>query len=132
MIDPISDMLTRIRNAQAVGHNTVVLPFSKIKFALAEILSKAGFTKKVSKRGTGIKKIIEVELLYEDDKNLKPKINEIKRISKPGKREYIRSKDIRAVLSGRGIIVISTSKGLMSGEEAKKKGLGGEMLCEIW
>lgn len=132
MIDPISDMLTRIRNTQAVGHATVDLPFSKIKLSLAEILKKEGFIKNVSKKGRGIKKIIEIELLYEDKKSAIPKITQIKRVSKPGKREYARVKDIRPVLGGRGISIISTSQGLMTGKEAKKKGLGGEILCEIW
>jgi len=128
MVDPISDMLTRIRNAQAVGHAVVILPFSKIKFSLAEILKK----KSVSKKGRGIKRKIEIELLYEDEKNAIPKIKQLKRISKPGKREYVRAKDVHPVLGGRGISIISTSQGLMTGKEAKKKGLGGEALCEIW
>ena len=132
MVDPISDMLTRIRNAQAVGHSTIDFPFSKIKFSLAEILAEEGLIKKISKKGRGIKRKIEIELLYEDKKNTIPKINQLKRISKPGKREYIKAKDIRPVLAGRGINIISTSKGLMTGKEAKKKELGGEILCEIW
>lgn len=132
MVDPISDMLTQIRNAQAVGHTTVDLPFSKIKFSLAEILAKEGLIKKILKKGRGIKRKIEIELLYEDKKNTIPKVNQLKRISKPGKREYIKAKDIRPVLAGRGINIISTSKGLMTGKEAKKKELGGEILCEIW
>lgn len=132
MTDPISDMLTRIRNAQAVGHATVSFPFSKMKFSLTEILAKEGFIKKAEKKGRGIKRKIEIELMYEDKKNTIPKINQLKRISKPGKREYIRAKDIRLVLGGRGISIISTSKGLLTGKEAKKKGLGGEVLCEIW
>lgn len=132
MVDPISDMLTQIRNAQAIGHTTVDLPFSKIKFSLAEILAKEGLIKKISKKGRGIKRKLEIELLYEDKKNAIPKINQLKRISKPGKREYIKAKDIHPVLAGRGINIISTSKGLMTGKEAKKKELGGEVLCEIW
>ena len=132
MVDPISDMLTQIRNAQAIGHTTVDLPFSKIKFSLAEILAKESLIKKISKKGRGIKRKLEIELLYEDKKNAIPKINQLKRISKPGKREYIKAKDIHPVLAGRGINIISTSKGLMTGKEAKKKELGGELLCEIW
>lgn len=132
MTDPISDMLTHIRNAQAVGHSTVDIPFSKIKLALAEILVKEGFIKKVEKKGRGANRRLEIGLLYEDKKNTIPKINQLKRISKSGKREYVRAKDIRFVLGGRGISVISTSKGLMTGKEARKKRLGGEILCEIW
>ncbi len=132
MVDAISDMLTRIRNAQAVGHSTVSIPFSNIKFSLAEILAKEGFVKGVSKKGKGLQKNIEIELIYEDKNNTIPKINQLKRISKPGQREYVRAKDIRTVLGGRGTNIFSTSKGLMAGKEAKKKGLGGELLCEIW
>ncbi len=132
MTDPISDILTRIRNAQAVGHSTVEVSFSKIKFSLTKILAKEGFLNNVDKSGKGNKRLIIIELLYEDDKNNIPKIIHLKRISKPGKREYIKSKDIRPVLGGRGINVISTSEGLMTGAEAKKKGLGGEILCEVW
>jgi len=131
-MDPISDMLTRIRNAQAVGHSTVAFSFSKIKFSLAEILKKEGFVKSVSKKGRGTRRKIEIELLYEDEKNTVPKIKQLKRISKPGKREYVRTKDIRPVLGGRGISIISTSQGLMTGKEAREKGLGGEILCEVW
>lgn len=132
MVDPISDMLTRIRNALAVGHSTVDIPFSKIKFSLAEILANEGFVEKVERKGRGVKKRIEIKLMYEDKKNTIPKISHLKRISKPGKREYVQAKDIRPVLGGRGMSVISTSRGLMTGKEAKKKGLGGEVLCEMW
>ncbi len=132
MTDPISDILTRIRNAQAVGHSTVDISFSKMKFSLAEILKKEDFVKSVSKKGRGIKRKIEIELMYQDEKNAIPKINQLKQISKPGKREYARAKDIRPILEGRGINIISTSQGLITGKEAKKKGLGGEILCEIW
>lgn len=132
MTDPISDMLTRIRNAQAVGHTTVDFPFSKIKFALAEILVKEEFIKKAEKKGRGIKRKIEIKLVYKDKKNAVPKINQLKRISKPGKREYIGAKNIHPILGGRGISIISTSSGLMTGKEAKKKRLGGEVLCEVW
>lgn len=132
MTDPISDMLNCIRNAQAVGHSSVDIPFSKIKLSLAEILVKEGFIKNVEKKGRGAKRRLEIELIYKDKKNTVPKIKQLKRVSKPGKREYVRVKDIRLVLGGRGISIISTSKGLMTGKEARKKGLGGEILCEIW
>ncbi len=132
MTDPISDMLNRIKSAQAVGHSTVDIPFSKIKFSLAEILEKEGFIKNVEKKGRGAKRELEVGLIYKDNKNTVPKINQLKRISKPGKREYVMAKKIRLVLGGRGISIISTSKGLMTSKEARKKGLGGELLCELW
>lgn len=131
-MDTIADMLNRIRNAQAVGHNTVIIPFSRVKFSLAEILAKEGFIKGVSKKGRGENRAMEIELIYEDKRNAIPKIKQLTRISKQGKREYTRSKNIRWVLGGRGINIVSTSRGLMTGKEAKKKNLGGEMLCEIW
>jgi len=132
MVDSIADILTRIRNAQAIGRPTVNIPFSKIKFSLAKVLAKEGFAESVSKEKRGIKKAIEIKLKYQDNKNTLPKIRKIKQISKPGKREYIQAKNIHPVLGGIGINIISTSKGLMTGKEAKKKGLGGEILCEIW
>ncbi len=131
-MDPISDMLTRIRNAQAVGHSTVELPFSKMKFSLAKLLVKQGFLKKASKKGRGLTKKIEISISYKDKKNTIPRIGHLKRVSKPGKREYIKAKEIRPVLEGRGLTIVSTSQGLMTGKEARKKGIGGEVLCEIW
>lgn len=131
MIDPISDMLTRIRNAQAVGHTTVSIPFSKAKFSLAEIFLKEKIIKNLNKKGRGIKRLIELELLYEDERRNTPRITEIKRISSQGRRQYTRAKDLRPILDGYGFNVISTSEGLMTGKEARKKALGGEILCEI-
>lgn len=132
MTDPISDMLTRIRNAQAVGHTTVDIPFSKLKFSLAKIIEKYGFVSHVIRRGRKIGKKIEIVLKYKDEKNKISQIQGLKRISKPGKRVYIKTEEIRPILGGRGISIISTSKGLMIGKEAKKKKLGGEVVCEIW
>ena len=132
MTDPISDILTRIRNAQAVGHAFVIVPFSKIKISIVEILAKNNFVGNITKKGRGVKKIIEIELKYKDKKNTIPNIHGIKRISKPGKRKYVRAKDIKSVLNGKGISIISTPKGLMTGAEAKKSNLGGELLCEVW
>lgn len=129
MIDPISDMLIRIKNAQAVSHQTVNIPFSKIKFALARLLEKEGFLNKVEKKGKGAKKYIKIKLKYQDKQ---PAIQGLKRISKPGQRVYLEKDRIRPVKQGYGIAVISTSSGLMTDKEARKKGLGGEALCEVW
>lgn len=131
MTDPISNMLTSIRNAQAVGHRTVSFPYSKIKLALVQILSKEGLIGSVSKKGRA-KKIIEIVLKYKDEKNTLPAIQELKRISKPGQRIYIREKELGKFLKERGITILSTSSGLMTSKEAKKKGLGGEVLCRVW
>lgn len=127
--DPIADMLTRIRNAQAVAHQTVMVPFSKLKLNLAEILVQEGLIKKVTPQGRKTKKIIEIELKYQKDQ---PVINALKRISKPGRRLYIKNNEIRPIRQGFGLSIISTPKGLMTNVEAKKKGLGGEVICHIW
>ncbi len=129
MTDPISDMLTRIRNAQAVSHQTVTIPFSKLKFDLAKILEKEGLVNKVTSQGRKIRKVIEIELKYQKGQ---PVINTLKRVSKPGQRLYIRKDQIRPIRQGYGLSIISTSQGLMTNKQARKKGLGGEVICEIW
>lgn len=129
MTDPISDMLTRIRNAQAVSHQTVTIPFSKLKFDLAKILEKEGLVNKVTSQGRKIRKVIEIELKYQKGQ---PIMNTLKRVSKPGQRLYIRKDQIRPIRQGYGLSIISTSQGLMTNKQAKKKGLGGEVICEIW
>lgn len=123
--DPIADMLTRLRNAMAVNKETVSIPYSKIKASIAEILSRNGFVGKVSIEGEGTLKMIRVELNA-------AKVTALIRVSKPGRRIYAASKDIPNVLSGRGIVIISTPGGLMTGREAKQKGLGGELICKVW
>ena len=126
MTDPIADMLNRIRNAQAVSKQTVSIPFSKMKYEIADILEKRGFIKEVDKRGRKEKKFIKIIL------NQEAKINGLKRISRPGQRIYVSAKDVRQVQNGYGIAIISTPKGLMENKEAKKNNLGGEVVCEIW
>jgi len=129
MTDPIADMLTRIRNAQAVLKPEVFIPFSKIKYQIAKILEKEGFVESAEKKGRGVKRKIKIVLKY-DDKT--PAISGLKRISKPGQRIYLPVKKIKPVRGGFGIAIISTSKGLMTDKEARKKKLGGEIICEIW
>jgi len=129
MTDPISDMLTRIRNAQAVSKETVVVPFSKMKFSLAQVLEKKNLIKKVSTQGKKIKKVIEISLSYRDGE---PIASNLKRVSKQGRRVYIKCDEIKPVRQGYGLMIISTSQGLMTGEEARKNKLGGEIICEIW
>ena len=129
MVDPISDMLTRIRNAQAVSSKTVLIPFSNLKLNLAKILEKQGLIGKVNVQGRKIRKIIEIKLIYKDGESV---ITSIKRISKPGQRIYIKKDEIKPIRQGYGLTIISTSKGLMTNMEAKKKRLGGEVICEIW
>ena len=129
MTAPITDMLNRIRNAQAVLHPTVEVPFSNLKYEIAKILEKQRFVKKVAKIGKKTKRIIEITLKYEDKT---PVISGLKRISKPGQRIYKSFKEIKPVKGGYGIAIISTSKGLMTNKEARKQKLGGEVICEIW
>lgn len=128
-MDPIADMLTKIRNAQAVFHPTVEISFSNLKYDIAKILAKHGFVGKVEKKGKKIKKIIEIALKYQDKR---PDISGLKRISKPGQRIYLGSKKIKKVKGGYGMAIISTSKGLMTNKEARKQKLGGEIICEVW
>ena len=126
MVDPISDMLTRIRNAQLAGHKSVAMPLSKIKLEIAGILKRENYVNDFRKLGKGIKKLLEVDLKYP------AVINEIKRVSKQGQRFYIKKDKIKTIKNGYGISIISTSKGLMTNKEARRAGLGGEVLLEIW
>ena len=128
-MDPVSDMLTSIRNALAVKHSTVVIPFSNFKYGIAKIFEKEGFIEKIEKKGRKSKRLIEITLKYSDDT---PAISGLKRISKPGQRIYSNWKKIKRVKGGYGMAVISTSKGLMTNKEARKNKLGGEIICEAW
>ncbi len=129
MTDPIADMLNRIRNAQSVLKEQVILPFSNLNYEIAKILEKQGFIKKLEKKGRAQKKVIEIVLKYDDRK---PAISGLKRVSRPGQRIYKGFKDIKPVKSGYGMLIISTSRGLMADKEARKQKLGGEIICEIW
>jgi small subunit ribosomal protein S8 len=132
-MDQIANMLTQIRNAQAVGHKLVYIPYSNIKFKILEVLHKAGYLGSVSKEGRNPKKRIEVVLKYKNEKsNLPPAIEGSKRISKSGQRIYIEKKDLGKLLKERGVFVLSTSKGIMIAKEARKNGVGGEVLCKVW
>ncbi len=126
MTDPIADMLNRIRNAQAVSKETVVIPFSNLKYEIAKILEKQGFVEKLEKKGRKPRKVFEITLKYP------AVISGLRRTSKPGQRIYTSAKEIKPVRGGYGILIVSTSKGLMTNKEAKRKKLGGEIICEIW
>ena len=129
--DPIADMLTRIRNANTAKHDTVDIPASKIKVAIAGILVDEGFIEKYDIVEDGKIKTIHVTLKYGADKNEKV-ITGIKRISKPGLRVYANSADIPKVMGGLGTAIISTNKGVVTDKEARKLGVGGEVLCFVW
>jgi len=126
MTDPIADMLNRIRNAQAVSKEIVVIPFSNLKYEIAKILEKEKLIGKIEKKGRKSRKTIEITLKYP------AVITGLRRISKPGQRIYTSVKEIKPVRGGYGISIVSTPKGLMTNKEAKRKKLGGEIICEIW
>jgi len=129
MTDPITDMLNRIRNAQAVSHQTVDIPFSKLKAEIAKILGEEKFLTKVDIKRKKKGKILKLSLKYDKEKGV---ISGLKRISRPGQRIYSSFKDIRKIKKKSGIVILSTSKGLMTDKGAKRQKLGGEVLCEIW
>lgn len=127
--DPISDFLTRLRNAYAANHETVLVPGSKLKLVIAKILEREGFIGAVKETNVGPKKTIEVALKYNEKA---PAIRNIKRVSTPGRRVYRGADELRTVLSGQGIAIISTSAGVMTNREARRRRLGGEVLCEVY
>jgi len=129
MTDPIADMFSQIKNAQALSRLGVKIPFSKMKYEICKILEKEGFVKKAEKSGKKEKKNIKITLKYNGEN---PAITDLKRISKSSRRVYTSSKSIRKVKGGYGIAIISTSKGLMTDSDSRKKNLGGEIICEVW
>jgi len=131
MSDPIADMLTRIRNANAAKHDTVDVPASKMKIAIADILLNEGYIKKYNVIDDGAFKKIRIVLKYGVDKNEKV-ISGLKRISKPGLRVYANTADVPKVLGGLGVAIMSTNKGVITDKEARKEGVGGEVLCFVW
>lgn len=126
MTDTIADMLTRIRNGLMAGHDQIVVPHSKLKLAILEIFHTQGFVGDVKVSGKAPFQLITVQLAS------KRSLSKLDRISKPGRRIYTASRDIPMVLSGRGVVIVSTSKGLMTGRDARKQGLGGELICRVW
>ena len=131
MSDPIADMLTRIRNANTAKHDTVDVPASKMKLAIAKILLDEGYIAKYDVIEDGIFKTIHITLKYGADKNEKI-ITGLKRISKPGLRVYANREELPKVLGGLGIAIISTNQGVVTDKEARKLGVGGEVLAFIW
>jgi len=128
--DPIADMLTRIRNANMVGHKNVEMPSSKLKVELAKLLKDEGYISDYSTRQDGKFTFLNIELKYDEKNN--PVIANLRRVSRPGLRNYCKAKNLPQVFGGLGVAVISTSKGLMSDRHARKENLGGEVICYIW
>jgi small subunit ribosomal protein S8 len=129
MTDPIADMINRIKNAQAVSKETVKIPYSSYKYEIAKILKKENWITEVEKKGKLPKKILEIQLKYNDKK---PAVSNVKRVSSPGQRIYTSYLDIKRVKSGIGMAIVSTPQGLMTDQEARRKKQGGEILFQIW
>ena len=130
MTDPIADMLTRIRNANTVGHETVEIPASKMKKAIAEILKEEGYIADFEMIKDDKQGMIKVTMKY--GANKEKVISGIKKISKPGLKVYAKAGEVPKVLGGLGIAIVSTSKGIVSDKEARKLGVGGEVICNVW
>lgn len=130
MTDPLADMLTRIRNAGMVKFETVEMPLSKVKTGVAAILKKEGFINDYQVLDTDTQGVLRIEMKY--DQNNERIITNLKRVSKPGRRIYVKHDKIPKVMSGLGIAIISTSKGIFTDKEARAMKIGGELLCEVW
>ena len=131
MSDPIADMLTRIRNGNTAKHDTVDVPVSKIKQAIADILTNEGYIKGYELIEDGVKSTMRISLKYGKDKNEKV-ITGIKKISKPGLRVFAGKDELPKVLGGLGVAIISTSQGVMTDKDAREKGIGGEVIAFVW
>ena len=130
MSDPLADMLTRIRNARMVKFESLEMPHSNLKKGVAEILKKEGYISNYEVVSADVQDILKINLKY--DKNDLSVITGLKRVSKPGCRVYVKSDNIPKVMSGLGISILSTSKGILTDREARRDGIGGEVLCNVW
>jgi small subunit ribosomal protein S8 len=128
--DPIGDMLTRIRNASSARHEKCLVPKSRLKVRIAEVLKEEGFIKDFVVHQDGVQGAITILLKYSTDRE--PAISDIKRVSKPGLRRYVPNDSIPRVLNGMGIAILSTSKGVLVDREARKQKVGGELICTVW
>jgi len=128
--DPIADFIIRLKNASAAGKKSVIVPYSRLKYDIALKLQKARFVAEVEKHGKKVKKTLEIELIYRDRN--KPRITNVRRLSKPSHRVYKNVAGIRPVRHGSGLLVLSTPRGVLTGEEARKEKVGGEALFTIW
>jgi len=128
--DPIADMLTRIRNALTARHDHTDVPASKVKLALAEVLKKEGYIRGFEPQNEGTKRSIRIHLAYTQTRE--PVISGLQRVSKPGLRVYAQRREIPRAYGGLGIAILSTPQGVLTGKEARRRGLGGEVLCYVW
>ena len=135
VIDPIADMLTRIRNAVMAGHTLVAMPSSKLKLEIAKIMKDEGFLEgfDIAESEQSVQKVLRLKIKYVGERReRRPVISGIERVSKPGRRIYTKKQDIPWVLSGIGVAILSTPKGVMTGSRARQLGVGGEILCKVW
>ena len=132
MSDPIADMLTRIRNANSQFHEEVAMPHSKLKEQVAKLLKEQGFVSGYRVEPASPGQTLIINLKYVGGRKPKLVLNVLRRVSKPGIRKYVNKTEIPRVLGGMGIAIISTSQGLMTGQEARKRGIGGEVLAQVW
>ena len=135
IIDPIADMLTRIRNAVTAGHSMVAMPSSKLKIEIAKIMKDEGYLEgfDVAESDDSPQKVLRLKIKYVGERReRRPVISGIERVSKPGRRVYTKKQDIPWVLSGIGVAILSTPKGVMTGARARQLGVGGEILCKVW
>ena len=135
IIDPIADMLTRIRNAVSAGHSMVAMPSSKLKIEIAKIMKDEGYLEgfDVADSEQASQKVLRLKIKYVGERReRRPVISGIERVSKPGRRVYTKKQDIPWVLSGIGVAILSTPKGVMTGSRARQLGVGGEILCKVW
>ncbi|HEY9527822.1 MAG TPA: 30S ribosomal protein S8 [Anaerolineales bacterium] len=135
VIDPIADMLTRIRNAVMAGHTLVAMPSSKLKLEIAKIMKDEGFLEgfDIAESEQSVQKVLRLKIKYVGERReRRPVISGIERVSKPGRRIYTKKQDIPWVLSGIGVAILSTPKGVMTGARARQLGVGGEILCKVW
>jgi small subunit ribosomal protein S8 len=130
LTDPVADYLTRVRNALAVEHDEVEIPASRLKTEMTRILKEQGYISDYSVEPTAVGELIRIQLKYTGDRQ--PVITGLKRVSRPGRRQYVGSKDVPRVLGGMGTAILSTSRGVMSGHEAKQQGVGGEVVAHVW
>ncbi|MFP5501374.1 MAG: 30S ribosomal protein S8 [Candidatus Sericytochromatia bacterium] len=130
MTDPIADLLTRIRNAQRMGHEEIVVPASNLKHRLVEALAAEGYLGEVRREEDGRQGLLHVGLRYAGDRS--PAITELRRVSRPGRRVYVTVGEIPRVKNGLGVAVLSTSKGVVVDRDARKNRVGGELLCTVW
>ena len=130
MTDPIADLLTRIRNAIAADHEYAEIPASKFKAEIARVLDEQGYIEDYSVEAARVGRVLRVRLKYTEDR--KPVIQGLQRVSKPGRREYVEARSVPKVQGGMGTTIVSTSRGVMTGHEARRAGVGGELVAKVW